>query len=538
MQTLTCDVLVIGGGATGAGVLFDLATRGLKTILLEQNDIGTGTSGRYHGLLHSGARYVVRDPTSAKECIEENMILRKIAPHVIEDTGGLFVAFPRDDPAYVPAFLKGCIEAGITAEALSVQETLKLAPALDPALREAYRVPDGACDSFELTHSLVAGAQAYGGQTLNYHAVRQIEVAGGKAIGAMVENRRTGEQVRIHANMIVNAAGPWAGEVGKMAGVHIHMSLSKGIMIAMNVRWVNIVVNRLVKPGDGDILVPVGTVSVIGTTSVTVQRPDDLSITAKEVSEMLDEGEVMIPGFRQARALRAWAGVRPLYDPPSKPGQQSEAHDEHVHEEDDEGRFVTRTFTCLDHRDEGVAGMLSIVGGKLTTYRQMAEKISDQVCRYLGVERPSITAHTQLPAPKWASSKVHSLHVSNARLAALENAPQHSGLICECEIVTRPQLEEAIRQGGPQVSLDDLRRDLRLGMGPCQGGFCAYRATGVLGETCQLAPNAAVGALRAFVQERFKGNYPLMWGHQLRQALLDESIYQRSLGLTPENTSD
>src|SRR5512143_3197020 len=102
MQSLDCDVLVIGGGATGAGVLFDLALRGLRVILAEQSDIGTGTSGRYHGLLHSGARYVVRDPSSAKECIEENRILRKIAPHAIEDTGGLFVAMPPDDPGYLP----------------------------------------------------------------------------------------------------------------------------------------------------------------------------------------------------------------------------------------------------------------------------------------------------------------------------------------------------------------------------------------------------------------------------------------------------
>jgi glycerol-3-phosphate dehydrogenase len=95
-NSLACDVLVIGGGATGAGVMFDLALRGLRVLLVEQNDLSTGTSGRYHGLLHSGARYVVRDPESAKECIDENRILCRIVPHALEDTGGLFVSTPAD----------------------------------------------------------------------------------------------------------------------------------------------------------------------------------------------------------------------------------------------------------------------------------------------------------------------------------------------------------------------------------------------------------------------------------------------------------
>lgn len=97
MRTLTTDVLVIGGGATGAGVLRDLALRGIRCALVEKGDLTHGTTGRYHGLLHSGARYVVKDPQSAEECARENEILRKIIPHCIEETGGLFVVIPADD---------------------------------------------------------------------------------------------------------------------------------------------------------------------------------------------------------------------------------------------------------------------------------------------------------------------------------------------------------------------------------------------------------------------------------------------------------
>jgi glycerol-3-phosphate dehydrogenase len=534
MRTVQGDVLVIGGGATGAGVLLDLSLRGLRAILAEQSDLATGTSGRYHGLLHSGGRYVVRDAASAQECIEENVIVRRMVPHAIENTSGLFVAMPGDDPAYVDPWIKGCHAVGIPVEKVPVSEALREHPALNPALREAYRVPDASCDSFDLLHALVSGAQAHGGQTLTYHRVIAIEVQGGQVQGALLEDRRSGELVRVLAPVIVNAAGPWAAEVGRLAGVHIPLRLSRGIMIAMNVRLANTILNRLDAPGDGDILVPVGTVCVIGTTSVTVARPTDLDIPPGEVTQMLDAGEVLIPGFRRARALRAWAGVRPLFDAPAE-SRDSAHHDEHHQIEDEEGRWITRTFSVLDHTQDGARGLFSVVGGKLTTFRLMAEKTVDQICAHLGISAACTTASVELPAPvAGVHDGARRYHRLPNRYAELEAAETHTGLICECEIVLRPQIEAAIAAGGAGVSLDDLRRDLRLGMGPCQGGFCAFRAAGILQEVRQLAPAEAVKALRAFVEERFRGNRPLLWGHQLRQALLDESIYRRNLGLAVE----
>ena len=527
-RSIDCDVLVIGGGATGAGVMLDLALRGVRVVLAEMNDLTTGTSGRYHGLLHSGGRYAVRDAESARECIDENRILRRVAPSAIEDTGGLFVAAPVDPPEYVEPFIKGCAAAGIPTEEISVAEARKAEPALSPAIVRAFRVPDGSCDSFDLIHALASAAEAHGAQTLTYHKLTTIEVSQGAVTGALLEDRHTGETTRVHATCIVNAAGPWAGEVGALAGLNIKMRHSKGVMIAMNVRWVNAVINRLHLPGDGDILVPVGTVCVIGTTSVTVPRPDDLTITPQEVTQMLDEGELMIHEFRRARALRAWAGVRPLYEPPSKDNASAE------------GRAVKRTFSVLDHAGEGVQGMYSIVGGKLTTYRLMAERVSDAVCKQLGVDKPCVTATTILPEPHERSGahQHRSYHTLPNRQSTLEHAPTHSGLICECELVTRPQLEARIAESGPTVKLDDLRRDLRLGMGPCQAGFCAYRAAGILQQTCNLPADTAIHALHDFVDERFRGNRPLLWGHQLRQALLDESIYRRSLGLAPNENKN
>ena len=120
MAHLETDVLVVGGGATGAGVAWDAALRGFDVVLVDRADLAEGTSGRFHGLLHSGGRYVVKDPMTAEECVAENAILRRVLPDCIEDTGGLFVTTPGDDPAYADRFLEGCRAVGLPAEEIDV----------------------------------------------------------------------------------------------------------------------------------------------------------------------------------------------------------------------------------------------------------------------------------------------------------------------------------------------------------------------------------------------------------------------------------
>ncbi|MEJ2351883.1 MAG: FAD-dependent oxidoreductase [Anaerolineales bacterium] len=133
MRTLQTEVLVIGGGATGTGVLRDLAMRGFDAILVERRDYSHGTTGRYHGLLHSGGRYVVKDPQAALECITENRILRRIMPQCIEDTGGFFVVTPWDEPEYAPQFVKGCLQAGIPVEEIPTRQMLQEEPLMSLA---------------------------------------------------------------------------------------------------------------------------------------------------------------------------------------------------------------------------------------------------------------------------------------------------------------------------------------------------------------------------------------------------------------------
>jgi glycerol-3-phosphate dehydrogenase len=505
---ISTEILVIGGGCTGLGVVRDAALRGFKAVLVEKGDLAHGTTGRFHGLLHSGARYVVKDPVSAKECIEENRVLRRIAADCIEDTGGLFVATPEDDPAYGDEFLRGCQAAGVPAEEIRPAEALRREPRLNPKLTRAFVVPDAAIDSFKTLWANAREAQAHGAQILTYQRVQRLIMNGAAVAGAVVQDARTGEELEIHADFTVNAAGAWAGQIAALAGVKVTVLAGKGIMIAMNHRLVQMCVNRLKRPADGDIIVPIRTVCVIGTTDVRVPNPDEYEIEPREVQFMLDEGEKLVPGFRQARALRVWAGVRPLYQPP----QQGEVSDT---------RDVSRTYTLLDHpAQDGVQNFVTITGGKLTTYRAMAEVTLDSVCRHLGTERPCTTATSPLP-----DSEEARYYWLGARLAAREATLHSDQSICECELITRRRLEAAFEQRG-SASLDDMRRQVRLGMGPCQGGFCIYRAAGVLHEAQAHSAAVADTALSSFLQERWKGVVPLLWGDQLRQARLDDWIFQ------------
>jgi glycerol-3-phosphate dehydrogenase len=283
-------------------------------------------------------------------------------------------------------------------------------------------------------------------------------------------------------------------------------------MIAMNHRLVNTVINRCQMPADGDILVPIRTVSVIGTTDEYTADPDDHTVEQSEVDRMLDDGEKLVPGFRQARALRVWTGVRPLFED-AKSAETAT-------------RDVTRAHALLDHGErDGVSGFVTITGGKATTYRLMAEETVDAVCSRLGRPSQCTTATEALPG-----SEDGATYRLGERLARKEAALCDEQVICECELVSRASLERAL-SGSGSTNLDDIRRRLRLGMGPCQGGFCIYRAIGIMQAQGGVDAEQANASLLAFLQERWKGVWPILYGDQLRQMRFDEWIFQAVLNV-------
>ena len=287
----------------------------------------------------------------------------------------------------------------------------------------------------------------------------------------------------------------------------------KGIMIAMNHRLVNTVINRCVVPADGDILVPIRTVSVIGTTDIRAADPDELPVTQEEVDQMLDDGERLVPGFRKARALRVWAGARPLFQD-ARAGEVTDTRD------------VSRTHAVVDHQArDGVKGLLTMSGGKLTTFRLMAQDLVDAMCEQLGEQRPCRTEEVKPPG-----NEDGEYYDIGSRLRRRERTMADDELICECELIGRKRLEEELVRRWT-TNLDDIRRILRLGMGPCQGGFCIYRATGIMHAVERLDGEQAAASLHHFLQERWKGVWPILYGDQLRQARLDDWIFQGLLDI-------
>ncbi|MGO1621323.1 anaerobic glycerol-3-phosphate dehydrogenase subunit GlpA [Flaviflexus sp.] len=513
MKKMETDVVVIGGGATGAGVVRDVAMRGYRTILVDRADLGQGTTGRYHGLLHSGGRYVVSDPHSATECAEENAIVTRINADAVETTGGLFVIGPDDPLDFGDAWLTGAQETGVPHEEISVAEALRREPRLNPGIKRAFAVEDGTVDGWQMVWGAAKSAEEYGAQIFTYHEVTDIVREGDQVRAVRAIDHKTGEDIEITCNFVINAGGPWAGQIADMAECpEVNVVPGRGIMIAMNHRLVNQVVNRCIYPSDGDILVPVHTVCIIGTTDVKVEDPDNLAIPRNEVQQMLDAGEVLIPGFRKSRTLHAWSGARPL------------VKDNRVSADDT--RHMSRGMSIIDHQHrDGLNGMLTIAGGKLTTYRLMAKNIVDVMVDQLGDDRPCTTETEAVPGSK----DLKTYHVTH-RLEEAEKNLRKEQIVCECELMSRRQLEDLIEEQ-PTASFDDLRRQLRLGMGPCQGGFCSIRAAGIMQETGKADTERVTALLRKFLKNRWIGLWPILYGDQVRQTALDNWIFQGTLDM-------
>ena len=374
-------MLVVGGGATGAGVARDAALRGLRTVLVERGALASGTTGRFHGQLHSGARYALADPESARECVGESAILRRIAPTCVEDTGGVIVALPGDDPGYPGRLLPACRAAGVAVEEVDPAGILEREAGLTRDVVRAFAVPDGTLDSVRLVRACAASATASGARILTGRSVTGLRLEGGRVVGAALEDGTS-----VEAEVVVNAAGAWAAGVAAMAGCRVPARLSKGVMVAVAGRLVHPVVSRCRLPADGDILVPLGVATIMGTTDAPVTDPDDGVAEDAAVGAMLRAGDELVPGFSSAGPVRAWAAVRPLVGAVGGPASASE------------GRQVSRSHRVIDHGEQdGVAGLLTITGGKATTFRLMAEEAVDAVCVALGSPRACRTALEELP---------------------------------------------------------------------------------------------------------------------------------------------
>ena len=296
----------------------------------------------------------------------------------------------------------------------------------------------------------------------------------------------------------------------------------------------NLVLNRCRKPADADILVPGDTISLIGTTSskVPYDQIDNMVITPDEVDLLLREGEKLAPALATTRILRAYAGVRPLV----------------ASDDDPSGRTVSRGIVLLDHATrDGLEGFITITGGKLMTYRLMAEWATDLICKKIGNGEKCRTAEIPLPGSTESREEVDR-KMRNRPVAQRRSSISRHGdlavkidsrtsiqnsLVCECEEVSIGEVEYALENLSVN-NLVDLRRRTRIGMGTCQGELCACRAAGLMGRRDPICARRAKADLVSFLNERWKGMEPIAWGDTLRESEYMTWVYESVCGLSDE----
>jgi glycerol-3-phosphate dehydrogenase len=278
------------------------------------------------------------------------------------------------------------------------------------------------------------------------------------------------------------------------------------------------VINRLRKATDGDILVPGGTVSILGTTSVRVESPDRVYPEIDEIDRIIDEGSQMIPGLETTHYVRAYCGVRPLV----------------LANDTENDRNVSRGFALIDHAPHGIENFITITGGKLTTYRLMAEKTADLICDRLGVSQPCRTHIEPLPRSeetRWTTPGSAPRHWVKGKIPG-----EH--LMCECEMVPQSVIESiisSIRRQNIRPGLSAIGLRSRIGRGPCQGIFCSLIISAFLYDKKEYVDNQGLVSLCDFLNERWRGLKPLQWDFSLVKSELREALHCGFLGLESDS---
>ena len=379
LETRRFDLLVIGGGITGCGIARDAALRGLAVALVERSDFASGTSSRSSRLIHGGVRYLEHGQLHLVfEASAERRRLLRLAPHLVRP---LAFTWPVYEGDRIPRWKLG---AGLALyDALALCRNVKRHHRLDrgrvldaepnlrrDGLRGGARYYDAATNDARLTLANAIGAAEAGAVVVNHAEVTALHVDGARVRGATVHDRLGGAVLHVNAAVVVNATGPWSDDVQRLEGTRgSSVRGSKGAHIAVpRERIGNRDALTLVSPSDGRVffVLPSGEQAIIGTTDTfTASSPDDVRPTNDDVRYLLDAANHFFPRaeLRGGDVVSAWAGIRPLISADAgSPGAVSREHAVHT----------------------SAHGLISITGGKLTTYRVMAQDVLRAAAKQLG----------------------------------------------------------------------------------------------------------------------------------------------------------
>jgi glycerol-3-phosphate dehydrogenase len=358
------DIVIIGGGSTGTAIFRDLCLRGLDSVLIEKNRISGGTTQHSHHNLVGGMRYVIKDRDVARDCAEENRILRKIAPRIIGSKGNYFIGFRND---YVEEALKQAKKIGVFFKELEILDVLKEVPSLNGKIEIAYLTDDRNINVSEFCRLNCLSAIENGGELLENTDIVGIERSDGyriKTKGGIIES-----------DYIVNATGPWTNSIAELLDVNIPLIYSQGTIIVQETLSERSI-QYFHEPSDGDAYIVHGNHAWLGTTSTRIGHPLEAEPESWAEEYLKEKFSDIIPKVRTMPCLQKFSGVRPLM------GDQ----------EKENSRQISRDYQVV----EPIEGFISIIGGKLTTSRLMAETVSDYICKRIGNEKSCRTATESL----------------------------------------------------------------------------------------------------------------------------------------------
>ena len=422
------DVLVIGGGITGAAIARDAALRGFRTALVEKGDFGSGTSSVSSRLIHGGLRYLEQyDFHLVLEASRERRVLLRIAPHLVRP---LPFVFPLYRGARVPLWKLRCglwlydlLAAFRNVRVhrwLGRKATLRLEPGLrDRDLRAAGLYYDAQTDDARLVLATMRSAAQAGAQVANYAEAVSLVKPDGHVRGATVRDLLSGDTRTVRSLIVVNACGPWVDQLRRLDEPDATpvLRLTKGAHVAVpRQRLGNTHAITLTSPIDGRVMFVLpweeAEQSYIGTTDTDEDvSPDDVRATADDVVYLLRSANAFFPQARLSPhdVVATWAGLRALLRPDGHlaPSQVSREH-----------RII-----------ESASGLLTIAGGKLTTHRAMAQELVDRVAARLGVldgrpHAPHPPTH-RLPLPGGETADLDGLAKAAVERGASETIARH-----------------------------------------------------------------------------------------------------------------
>ncbi len=536
------DLIVIGGGVNGTGIARDAAMRGLKTLMLEKKDVASGASGANSGMIHGGIRYLRYDrKVTELACIDSGYIQR-IVPHLLFRIPFIAPLTAKDveHPSFRERFLAYGTEVyfgaydlyqpykrGLPSVRLSPEEVYELEPGLRRNLIGGMTMDEWGIDPWRLCMLNALSAKQHGAEILTYTQVLGLlRGPGGEVEGVQVRDQRTKSFASYRGKIVINVAGAWAPKVAALAGVEVRIRPGKGVHLTLDRRLSNYGIIATAVDGRQIFVMPHEQTSIIGTTDTDYYGdPDDLKVTQDEVAYLLEGIESAVPGIREARILRAWAGIRTTLYEYGKLGDK-----------------VSREHAIYDHAANGAKNFFTLIGGKLASYRIQSEELTDLVCDRLGNQVACRTHLEPLPGgehfpstvdlardyqiPEPMVGRMAYRHGANtAKICELAEArPELRAPLCRCEQTSYAEAVYCIREENVR-RLTDLRRRCRVGMGPCQGARCAGAAAALFARERDLSIQEAHRELLDFVGARFRGKRPVLDGEQMAQEELNRGNY-------------